>query len=73
MSEMVGKKLSPRHAVVDIAACVACGTCEDVCPRGAIHIYQGQYAKVQEERCVGCGKCAQECPASLIQVDAFNR
>jgi len=48
---------------------VACGTCEDVCPRGAIHIYQGQYAKVQEERCVGCGKCAQECPASLIKVE----
>jgi ferredoxin len=69
MSEMVGKKLSPRHAVVDIAACVACGTCEDVCPRGAIHIYQGQYAKVQEERCVGCGKCARECPASLIKVE----
>lgn len=69
MSEMVGKKLSPRHAVVDIADCVACGTCEDVCPRGAIHIYQGQYAKVQEERCVGCGKCAQECPASLIKVE----
>ena len=69
MSEMVGKKLSPRHAVVDIAACVACGTCEDVCPRGAMVIYQGVYAKVQEERCVGCGKCAQECPASLIQVE----
>lgn len=69
MSEMVGRKLSPRHAVVDIAACVACGTCEDVCPRGAIIIYQGVYAKVQEERCVGCGKCAQECPASVIQVE----
>ena len=69
MSEMVGKKLSPRHAVVDIAACVSCGTCEDVCPRGAIIIYQGVYAKVQEERCVGCGKCAQECPASVIQVE----
>lgn len=69
MCEWTRKKLSPRHAVVDIAVCVACGTCEDVCPRGAIHIYQGQYAKVQEERCVGCGKCAQECPASLIKVE----
>ena len=69
MCEWTRKKLSPRHAVVDIAACVAYGTCEDVCPRGAIHIYQGQYAKVQEERCVGCGKCAQECPASLIKVE----
>ena len=69
MSEMVGKKLSPRHAVVDIAACVACGTCEDVCPRGAITIYQGMYARVQSEQCVGCGKCAQECPASIIKVE----
>ena len=68
MSEMAGKKLSPRHAVVDKKACVACGSCEEVCPKGAITVFQGIFAQVQEERCVGCGKCAHECPASLIRV-----
>ncbi len=67
---MEGKaKKSLRYAVVAREHCVACGTCEDVCPRGAITIYQGMYARVQSEQCVGCGKCAQECPASIIQVE----
>jgi len=68
MHEQV-KKLSPRHAVVDRSACVACGTCEDACPRNAIAVYQGMFANVQEELCVGCGICAKECPASIIKVE----
>jgi len=69
MSEMVKKGLSPRHAVVDKNSCVACGTCEDICPKGAIKVYRGQFAQVEEELCVGCGKCARECPASIIRVE----
>ena len=61
MSEMVGKKLSPRHAVVDIAACMACGTCEDVCPRGAIHAFNFPPRKPKEET------PAQPTPAAEIQ------
>ena len=64
------KKLSPRHAVIPAAECVACGTCVDVCPREAISIYRGSYAQIHEEICVGCGKCARECPADIIRVEA---
>lgn len=63
------KKRPPRHAVVRQEDCVACGSCADVCPRGAISIYAGSYARVDEDRCVGCGTCAKECPASAIQME----
>lgn len=48
--------------------CVACGSCLEVCPLGAISIWKGVIAQVSGEKCVGCGKCARECPASAILV-----
>lgn len=48
--------------------CVACGSCLEVCPLGAISIWKGVIAQVSGEKCVGCGKCAKECPASAIHV-----
>ncbi|MFV0637016.1 4Fe-4S binding protein [Mitsuokella sp.] len=61
-------KRSPRHAVVHKENCVACGTCVDICPRGAMSIHAGIFAEVNEDLCVGCGMCARECPASAIQI-----
>ncbi|BAL85069.1 putative ferredoxin (plasmid) [Selenomonas ruminantium subsp. lactilytica TAM6421] len=58
-----------RHAVVQAADCVACGTCVDVCPRGAVQIIRGCYAQVEAGLCVGCGRCARECPASVITLE----
>lgn len=46
--------------------CVACGCCVKVCPLGAIFVWKGVAAQVDEVRCVGCGKCAKECPAEVI-------
>ncbi len=61
-------KLSPRHAVIDKSQCVACGSCMDICPRGAITVWHGSVAVVDEALCVGCGRCAKECPASIITI-----
>ena len=47
---------------------MACGSCLEVCPLGAISIWKGVIAQVNGEKCVGCGKCAKECPASAILV-----
>ena len=69
MGERITKKLSLRYAVPDRKLCAACGACEDVCPLGAITVYQGCFAKVKEILCVGCGKCARECPASIIKLE----
>lgn len=54
-----------RHAIVG-KQCVACGVCVNECPRDAISIFKGLYAKVNEKRCIGCGRCKKACPASII-------
>ena len=57
-----------RRAVVNDAACVACGCCAKVCPLSAIQVWRGVRAVVSADKCVGCGKCAKECPASVIEI-----
>ena len=58
-----------KLAVIDQTICVACGVCMKTCPRGAISIYKGCYARVEEEQCVGCGLCARACPAGCIAAE----
>ena len=55
-----------KKATVNTAVCVACGACMKACPRGAIRIYRGCYAVVEEEKCVGCGLCGRTCPAGCV-------
>ena len=60
--------MSKRVANCDRHRCVACGVCEGQCPRGAVKVYMGCYAVVDEQTCVGCGICALSCPAGAIDV-----
>lgn len=46
--------------------CLGFGTCENVCPFDAIHVYDDGIAHVDEEKCVGCGKCIEACPKAVI-------
>ena len=57
-----------KSAVIDKSVCAACGVCAKACPRGAISIYRGCYARADETKCVGCGLCARACPAGCIRV-----
>ena len=59
--------VSKKLAVVG-RDCVACGSCERVCPMGAIKVAWGIAARVNGDKCVGCGKCAKACPAAVIEV-----
>ena len=59
---------SPFAARVDPDRCVACGTCEEVCPVGAISV--GDIAWVDPALCVGCGLCIDECPQGALSLDA---
>lgn len=54
------------RAEVKLDHCVACGTCVKMCPREAITIFHGCYAKVDLEKCIGCGICEKSCPAGAI-------
>lgn len=42
-----------RKARIPRKKCVSCGSCLEVCPRGAISIFHGCYAQVDTSLCVG--------------------
>ena len=44
--------------------CVACGTCIDECPAGAIS--EGEKYSIDPDTCVSCGTCADVCPSGAI-------
>lgn len=60
--------MAKRIAEVNRKVCVACGACTHECPRDAISVYRGCYARVDDKLCVGCGKCAKICPAGCIVI-----
>jgi pyruvate formate lyase activating enzyme len=41
--------------------CTGCGQCAQVCPEGAIDIYEGK-SRTNRQLCRGHGKCAEACP-----------
>lgn len=61
--------MKKKRAVVRQKECVACGCCVKVCPKSAISIERGIYARIQDALCVGCGLCARECPGTVITVE----
>ena len=61
--------ISKRYASIIADFCVACGSCEDVCPRGAARIIKGSCAAVDTELCVGCGQCQRVCPAGAVRLE----
>ena len=44
--------------------CVACGTCIDECPQGAIS--EGAQYSINPDLCIDCGSCASVCPSEAI-------
>jgi pyruvate formate lyase activating enzyme len=45
----------------DSEKCTGCGTCVQVCPEGAIELYEGR-SRTNRDLCQGAGKCAEVCP-----------
>lgn len=60
--------MGKRYAFVHKDVCVACGACENVCPKKAIKVKYGISAAVDEDNCVGCGLCAKTCPAGAVDI-----
>ena len=53
-------------AVVEREKCTACGTCQEVCPTGAISI--DDIAHIDPARCNGCGRCVAACPEDALSM-----
>ena len=47
--------------------CIACGTCIDECPVGAISEGDGKY-EIDADACTECGTCASVCPSEAISL-----
>ena len=48
--------------------CIACGTCESVCPVGAISEGDAHY-EIDANACLDCGSCAAACPTGAIEAE----
>jgi heterodisulfide reductase subunit A2 len=68
-------ELDPLVAIVDMAACTACGLCVDACPYGAIEMATAEgrpTAVISETGCKGCGGCVPVCPESAIDLRGYT-
>jgi len=62
---------------VDEELCGGCGTCETICPYGAITVDMSDptnlKARTNEILCKGCGSCIPACPECAITMKHFSR
>ncbi len=55
--------------VFDHSKCIACGTCDQVCPEGVCSKQKDGKYDANLEYCKGCGICAHECPVKCIKME----
>jgi len=67
--------IEPRIAGVDEQRCTSCFNCIDVCPFGAIELFEHdgrKIAHIEQSLCAGCGNCASTCRVRAIDVAGFR-
>ena len=58
-----------QYPMVDMAACIGCGSCVEVCPEGdVLGVVFGKATIINGDRCVGHGFCEQVCPVGALKV-----
>jgi heterodisulfide reductase subunit A-like polyferredoxin len=61
-----------KASIVDEEKCTGCGTCEILCPFGAITKRDDGKAQVTSALCKGCGVCRASCPEVAVMVSHFT-
>jgi pyruvate formate lyase activating enzyme len=46
--------------------CLQCGSCEEICPEGAIHL--NSEPRIDRTRCTVCGDCSEKCPTTALKM-----
>jgi ferredoxin len=54
------RKQKPRSPETDSKICIQCGTCQKVCPLGAVIV--SDIVKTKKEYCISCTSCVKNCP-----------
>ncbi len=52
--------------------CLGLGSCERVCPFGAIEMTPDNLAVISRKKCTGCGKCVAVCPRHVIRMTPLD-
>ena len=76
-------EVEPIIAEVNEALCIGCGSCEEVCPFGAIELKEEEKqleeivlrtrkSYVNPALCKGCGACIPECPVGAMTQKHFT-
>ena len=76
-------EVEPIIAEVNEAVCIGCGSCEEVCPFGAIElkeetmefeelVLRTRKSNVNPALCKGCGACIPECPVGAMTQKQFT-
>lgn len=60
----IGNAVAEHKGFEITDACVACGTCQSVCPQDCID--EGDQYHIQTEHCLHCGNCFENCPNDAI-------
>ncbi len=56
-----------QHPHIDVAHCIGCGSCVDVCPEGdVLGLVGGKAAIINGHKCIGHGLCVDACPVAAI-------
>ena len=55
---------------LDVAKCLGCERCTEVCPHGVFAIEDRKARPVDLDSCMECGACQNNCPADAISVGA---
>ena len=55
---------------LDVPACIGCGLCVEVCPRGVLAVTERKARIVELDLCMECGACARNCPVAALSVKA---
>ncbi len=58
-----------QHPRIDVAHCIGCGSCVDVCPEGdVLGLVGGKAAIINGHKCIGHGLCVDACPVGAIEL-----
>jgi thioredoxin reductase (NADPH) len=57
------------HPLINLAACIGCGSCVDACPeKNVLGVIHGKAHLINPASCIGHGACRVACPTDSIQL-----